>query len=51
MVVDTGTCFTIVRPAIHEVKINFGQYEFNHLVLVANITDDVCCKERTYPEP
>jgi len=26
---------------IHEPKIKFGQFEFNHLVLVANITDEV----------
>lgn len=26
---------------IHEAKIKFRQYEFNHLALVANLTDDV----------
>lgn len=52
MVVDTGSCFTLVRPdivnhcrimdsgTIHEAKTNLGHSEFNHLVFVANITDD-----------
>jgi len=46
---DTGTKFiletaggdTIPVLGIHGAKIKYGQHEFNHLVLVANITDDV----------
>jgi len=26
---------------IHEAKLQFGQHEFNHLVLIANLTDDI----------
>lgn len=43
MVVDTGTCFIIVRPDIvkHCTIGDTGQHECDFLILVSNKTDDV----------
>jgi len=38
---DTGAKFILMYWESMKLKFKFEQHEFNHLVLVANITDDV----------
>jgi len=40
-ILETAGGDLLLVLGIHEAKIKFRQYEFNHLVLVPNLTDDV----------